>query len=210
MRSFVYNNKSLLNNSIILTFSLRKRCFEDLYNIDNFLIFKMTFLGKVLSKRDPSSCSCTKNLLLFTATSAALIAQLCISVFFQELSITCVRAFYKSTDRTARLHWKVGVGLLSIDAVDLHKIMPTMRKRMADSQRVASERQGSAVGWRIGAERMISINHGGRRERTSSSPLSTGNPSSISLISFSRAFRSRNNPQTDERNGVRNGSERVG
>lgn len=83
---------------------------------------------------------------------------------------------------------------------------------MADSQRVASERQGSAVGWRIGAERMISINHGGRRdtERTSSSPLSTGNPSSISLISFSRAFRSRNNPQTAERNGVRNGSERVG
>lgn len=71
-------------------------------------------------------------------------------------------------------------------------------KRTADSQGVASERQGRAVGWRrIGAARMISINHSGRRdaERTSSLPLSTGNPSSISLISFSRAFRSRNNPQ---------------
>lgn len=89
--------------------------------------------------------------------------------------------------------------MLSIDAVDSRKISPTMRwKRTADSHGVASERQGRAVGWRrIGAARMISINHSGRRdaERTSSLPLSTGNPSSISLISFSRAFRSRNNPQ---------------
>lgn len=80
------------------------------------------------------------------------------------------------------------------------------------------EQSGSCVsaargcGRRIGAARMISINHGGRRdaERTSSPPPSTGNPSSISLISFSRAFRSRNNPQTVERDGVRNGSERMG
>jgi len=53
---------------------------------------------------------------------------------------------------------------------------------------------------------MISINHGGRHdaEKTSSPPLSTGNPSSISLISFSRVFRFRNNPQTG-RDRVQNG-----
>ena len=68
---------------------------------------------------------------------------------------------------------------------------------MADSEGVASEEE-CVVGCRIGVERMISINHGGRRdaERTSSPSLSTGNPSSILLISFSRTFRSRNNPRS--------------